>query len=126
LREAVERLADDAERLVGGVDLVVNHAGVRVGGDVGEVPIPDWRWIVDASRLTGAEDRRALANQLMAGARIQADGVARLALDAVARGSLYVLPHPDGRWLWRMKRMAPRLFHTLTPKLLQLRARVRS
>ena len=206
--EAVERLADDVERLLGGVDLVVNNAGVAVGGDVGEVPIPDWRWIVDvnlwgpihgchvfvprlrrqgrghvlnvasaagllaapgmapynvtksgvvalseslygelagtgvgvsvlcptffqtnianASRLTGAEDRRALANQLMAGARIQADGVARLALDAVARGSLYVLPHPDGRWLWRVKRMAPRFFHTLTPKLLQLRARVRS
>ena len=203
--EAVEQLAGEAERRLGGVDLVVNNAGVAVGGDVGDVPIADWRWIVDvnlwgpihgchvfvprlrrqgrghvlnvasaagllaapgmapysltksavvalseslygelagtgvgvsvlcptffrtnianASRLTGAQDRLELVNQLMARAKIQAEGVARIALDAVERGALYVLPHPDGRWLWRVKRMAPRLFHTLTPKLLQLRAR---
>src|SRR5689334_14259990 len=44
----VERLADEAERLLGGgVDLVVNNARVAVVGAVGEVPIADWRWIVD-------------------------------------------------------------------------------
>lgn len=203
--EAVEQLAADVDRLLGGVDLVVNNAGVAVGGDVGEIPIPDWRWIVDvnlwgpvhgchvfvprlrrqrrghvlnvasaagllaapgmapynltksavvalsetlfgelagtgvgvsvlcptffqtgiadASRLTGAADRLALVQNLMAGAKIQADGVARLALDGVARDALYVLPHPDGRWLWRIKRMIPRAFHALTPKLLALRSR---
>ena len=202
--EDVERLAAEVDRLFGGVDLVVNNAGVAVGGDVGAVPIADWRWIVDvnlwgpihgchvfvprlrrqgrghvlnvasaagllaapgmgpynvtksavvalsetlygelagtgvgvsvlcptffqtnianASRLTGADDRIALVNTLMAGAKIQADGVARFAIDAVERGKLYVLPHPDGRWIWRIKRLAPRIFHTLTPKLLALRA----
>jgi short-subunit dehydrogenase len=78
--------------------------------------------IANASRLTGRDDQLALVNTLMAGAKIQAEGVARLAIDAVERGTLYVLPHPDGRWLWKIKRLAPRAFHTLTPKLLALRA----
>jgi NAD(P)-dependent dehydrogenase (short-subunit alcohol dehydrogenase family) len=42
----VTRLAEEAERRFGGVDLVINNAGVAVGGAVGEVPIEDWRWIV--------------------------------------------------------------------------------
>ena len=202
--EDVERLAAEVDRLFGGVDLVVNNAGVAVGGDIGAVPMADWRWIVDvnlwgpihgchvfvprlrrqgrghvlnvasaagllaapgmgpynvtksavvalsetlygelagtgvgvsvlcptffqtnitkASRVTGAADRVELANTLMAGAKIQADGVARRAIDAVEHGQLYVLPHSDGRWIWRLKRLAPRAFHALTPKLLALRA----
>ena len=78
--------------------------------------------IANAARQTGAEDRIDLVNTLMAAAKIQADGVARAALDAVERGQLYVLPHTDGRWLWKLKRLSPRTFHTLTPKLLALRA----
>ena len=206
--DAVEQLAAEADRLLGGVDLVVNNAGVAVGGDVGDIPMSDWRWIVDvnlwgpvhgchvfvprlrrqgrghilnvasaagllaapsmgpynvtksavvalsetlygelagtgvgvsvlcptffqtgiadASRLTGAPDRLALVQQLMARAKIQADGVAKVALDGVARDALYVLPHPDGRWLWRLKRTMPRTFLGLTPRLLGLRSRLRS
>jgi NAD(P)-dependent dehydrogenase (short-subunit alcohol dehydrogenase family) len=203
--DQVERLADEAERLLGGIDLVVNNAGVAVGGEVGKIPIADWEWIVainlwgpihgchvfiprlrrqghghvlnvasaaglvaapgmapynatksavvalsetlfgelagsgigvsvlcptffetriaDTSRLTGEEERLALVRELMAGAKIQADGVARIALDAVARDALYVLPHSDGRWLWRIKRTMPGMFHRLTPRLLAFRAR---
>ena len=40
----VEALALLAEKELGGVDLVVNNAGVAVGGRVGEVSIEDWRW----------------------------------------------------------------------------------
>jgi NAD(P)-dependent dehydrogenase (short-subunit alcohol dehydrogenase family) len=201
----VERLADEAERLLGRVDLVVNNAGVAVGGEVGAVPIADWEWILainlrgpihgchvfvprlrrqggghvlnvasaagllsvpgmgpynvtkaavvalsetlfgelagtgvgvsvlcptffqtgiaERSRLTGDDARRAMVARLMTRSRIQADRVARLALDGVARDALYVLPHPDGRWLWRLKRMAPAGFHRLTPKALALRMR---
>ena len=42
----VEALARDADRLLGGVDLVINNAGVAVGGRVGEVAMADWEWIV--------------------------------------------------------------------------------
>jgi NAD(P)-dependent dehydrogenase (short-subunit alcohol dehydrogenase family) len=203
----VERLADETDRLLGGVDLVVNNAGVAVGGDVGEVPAVDWRWIVDinlwgpvhgchvfvprlrrqgrghvlnvasaagllaapgmgpynvtkagvvalsetlygelagtgigasvlcptffqtdiadASRLTGHAELLDMVRAQMAGAKIQADGVARLALDGVARGTLHIVPHPDGRWAWRLKRLAPRFFHAMAPKALAVRAGTR-
>jgi NAD(P)-dependent dehydrogenase (short-subunit alcohol dehydrogenase family) len=46
---AVERLANEADRLLGGVDFVVNNAGVAVIGQVGAVPIADWRWVIDVN-----------------------------------------------------------------------------
>lgn len=42
----VEALAVEAERVMGGADLIVNNAGVAVGGKVGEVPLADWEWIM--------------------------------------------------------------------------------
>jgi NAD(P)-dependent dehydrogenase (short-subunit alcohol dehydrogenase family) len=44
--EDVEALATTAERTLGGVDLMVNNAGVAVAGNIGDVPMDDWRWIV--------------------------------------------------------------------------------
>ncbi len=46
---SVERLAAEAERRIGGVDLIVNNAGVAVAGQIGEVPIEDWRWVIDVN-----------------------------------------------------------------------------
>jgi NAD(P)-dependent dehydrogenase (short-subunit alcohol dehydrogenase family) len=46
---AVERLAAEADTLLGGVDLLVNNAGVAVAGRVGEVPMADWKWVVDVN-----------------------------------------------------------------------------
>lgn len=46
-RGEVEALHAEAERLLGGVDLLVNNAGVAVAGQVGEIPESDWKWIVD-------------------------------------------------------------------------------
>ncbi len=45
--DEVERLAALADDRWGGSDLVINNAGVAVGGPVGEVPLEDWRWVVD-------------------------------------------------------------------------------
>lgn len=44
--DEVEALATAAERGFGGSDLIVNNAGVAVGGDLGDVSLDDWRWIV--------------------------------------------------------------------------------
>jgi NAD(P)-dependent dehydrogenase (short-subunit alcohol dehydrogenase family) len=43
--EDVTRVADEAERLLGGVDLVINNAGVAVAGRMGEVTLEDWHWV---------------------------------------------------------------------------------
>lgn len=45
--EDVEALAAATDEALGGVDLVINNAGVAASGRVGEVPIADWRWLLD-------------------------------------------------------------------------------
>ena len=189
----VEALAASADERMGGTDLVINNAGVAVGGLVGEVPLADWTWIMGvnlwgvvhgchsfvprmkrqksghvlnvasasglihapgmgaynvtkagvvalsetlaaelhgtgvgvtvlcptffktnifASSRSHGDAAKAPIDRLMARARLQADGVARYAIDAVAEGCLHALPHQDGRWLWRAKRAAPGFFST--------------
>lgn len=202
---SVEHLADESERLLGGVDLVVNNAGVAAGGRVGELSIADWKWCLDidlwgviygchvfvprlrargaghvlnvastagliaspmlgpynvaksgvvalsqtlygelafegvgvsvlcptffrtniADRARTAGDPKMLdaVRGLMDRATIQADEVARIALDAVQKDQLYILPHRDGRMLWRIKRFFPAAFYRLTPRLMRMRAR---
>jgi len=43
----MEALAAAAFDGLGSVDLMVNNAGVAVGGAVGEIPLKDWDWIID-------------------------------------------------------------------------------
>jgi NAD(P)-dependent dehydrogenase (short-subunit alcohol dehydrogenase family) len=58
-----------------------------------------------------------VAEKLMARAKVQAPDVARIALASVDAGELYSLPHADGAWSWRIKRMSPERFHqTLVPR----------
>jgi NAD(P)-dependent dehydrogenase (short-subunit alcohol dehydrogenase family) len=196
--EDIEAVAAAAELALGGVDLVINNAGVAVAGPVGDVPLDDWRWImgvnlwgviygchVFAPRLRkqgrghilnvasaagllsppgmapynvtkaavvalsetlnaelkgtgvgvtvlcptffrtnigrnarGSDPKQAaFVEKMMARSKIQADDVARLALDAAVRGELYALPHADGRWMWRLKRWAPSQFVSVTAKV---------
>ena len=39
------------ERHWGGVDIVVNNAGVAIGGTIDEISLDDWKWIVDINLL---------------------------------------------------------------------------
>jgi len=43
----VEALAREADRVLGGADVIVNNAGVAVAGVVGEAKIEDWRWVMN-------------------------------------------------------------------------------
>ncbi len=43
------RGADEMDRRFGGTDLLVNNAGVACAGPIGEVPLDDWRWVVDVN-----------------------------------------------------------------------------
>lgn len=206
--EEVEQLAEHAQRLFGGVDLVINNAGGAVSGPIGVVPMEDWEWILrinlwgvihgchvfvprlrrqrsghvlnvasaagllaspflgpynvtkaavvalseslygecdgdgvgvsvlcptffqtniaNAARMSTETAMTDMVQRLMTRSPVQADGVARLAIDGVARGDLHIVPHRDGRWLWRIKRIFPSRFHRAAPKLLALRARRQS
>jgi NAD(P)-dependent dehydrogenase (short-subunit alcohol dehydrogenase family) len=42
----VEALANDVDRLLGGVDLLINNAGVAVIGPIDEIPPQDWQWLL--------------------------------------------------------------------------------
>jgi NAD(P)-dependent dehydrogenase (short-subunit alcohol dehydrogenase family) len=66
---------------------------------------------------TANPSQRQVVQKLMARAKVQAPEVARAALAAVDARQLYCLPHADGAWLWRLKRMAPERFHqVLVPR----------
>jgi NAD(P)-dependent dehydrogenase (short-subunit alcohol dehydrogenase family) len=49
--EDVDAAAAWLERTWGGVDVAFNNAGVAVSGPVEDVPLADWRWIVDVNLL---------------------------------------------------------------------------
>lgn len=68
----------------------------------------------------GASERSTrMAEKLMQKSAINADDVARIALDGLERGQLYVLPHGEGQFLWALKRLSPRGFVGTVPKFLR-------
>ncbi len=196
--DAFEAAAAAAVAEFGGVDLVVNNAGVAGAGAIGEAALDDWRFLVDvnmwgpihgchvfAPRLkaqghggvlnvasaaafaTGAEmgaynttkaavvalsetlyselrphgvhagvlcpsffptrlleDFRApsmrlkgFAEKMFARSKFSADDVADAALAGMAKGHLHIVPMPDARAVWRLKRAAPQMFLNNTVRL---------
>jgi NAD(P)-dependent dehydrogenase (short-subunit alcohol dehydrogenase family) len=47
----LQAASDWLEESWGGVDIVVNNAGVAIGGGITEISLDDWRWIVDINLL---------------------------------------------------------------------------
>lgn len=45
--DEVSALLGEADRALGGVDLLINNAGVATGGLVGDVPLEDWTWVME-------------------------------------------------------------------------------
>lgn len=73
--------------------------------------------IIESSRHHGERDMTNMALKLMERSKLQAPEVAKFAIDSVERGRLYAVPMADGRWMWRIKRLAPGLFYrSLTPR----------
>jgi len=49
--DAVRAAADKAIEAFGNVHIIVNNAGVALGGLPGEISLEDWRWIVDINLM---------------------------------------------------------------------------
>lgn len=64
-----------------------------------------------SGRTTGLGGASGMIEKLMDRAKIQADGVARIALEAADKDELYAVPHPDGQWMWRLKRLVPESYY---------------
>jgi len=47
--DGVQKMANHVYSLWGNVDLVINNAGVAAAGDVGDMALDDWRWVVDVN-----------------------------------------------------------------------------
>lgn len=56
---SVEALASDVIAAMGGVDLLMNNAGVVVGGPPERIPMEDWEWIVQVNLLGPVRGVRA-------------------------------------------------------------------
>jgi NAD(P)-dependent dehydrogenase (short-subunit alcohol dehydrogenase family) len=201
--EDVEALAKTAEQALGGVDLIVNNAGVAVAGEVGDVALEHWRWIVSINLMgvvhgchyfapllkrghgghvinvasaaglvaapsmapynatkfgvvglsealyqellphgvgvtvlcptffptnimaagRGNRDPKLekMVGKLMAASKLDANGVARAALEAADAGDLYCIPMKDGQAMWALKRLSPeQWYRRVGPALLSL------
>lgn len=69
---------------------------------------------------SNAHKQRALAAKLMKRSSMDAKGVARYALDGSRKGEFFLLPHADGRLMWRVKRTAPEHFATVMKRMRSL------
>ncbi len=78
----VETMADHFFSSFGGVDIVVNNAGVVVAGQVGEIPLEDWDW------LTGINEWGVLYGCHHFIPRMQAQGHGHIVNIASAMGLL--------------------------------------
>lgn len=46
-RQAYETLTNTVIEKIGGIDLLINNAGVGVGDEMGDYPLDDWDWMID-------------------------------------------------------------------------------
>jgi NAD(P)-dependent dehydrogenase (short-subunit alcohol dehydrogenase family) len=63
---AVERLAESVVEALGGIDIVVNNAGVGPDGRIADLTLDDWRWIMDVNFFGVVNGVQAFLPRLLA------------------------------------------------------------
>jgi short-subunit dehydrogenase len=71
--------------------------------------------IVSSGRI--ADEKLKERAQSLVDSGTSAESVARAAIAAVDRRAVYSVPMADGRWMWRVKRMAPGAFTALVGRV---------
>lgn len=72
--------------------------------------------IASSRTVEGMDAMRSLVTKWSEKSKIQADDVACIALQACDSNKLYALPMSDGRWAWRVKRLAPQAYYKLASR----------
>ena len=52
LEDEVERMVQETMKVYGQIDLLINNAGIAIGGKVTELPARDWQWIIAVNDLS--------------------------------------------------------------------------
>lgn len=76
--------------------------------------------VLKSSRQTGDTTMAGAAEKLMRNSKLTAEDVARIALDACEKGTLYCMPHREAKAIWGLKRLSGERFRNVV-KVLQSR-----
>jgi NAD(P)-dependent dehydrogenase (short-subunit alcohol dehydrogenase family) len=63
---SLSQLATRLERDWGGIDVLINNAGVAVSGGIDETPLADWQWVLDVNVLGVVRGCKAFVPMLRA------------------------------------------------------------
>jgi len=80
------RLAERVKNEFGGLDVLINNAGVAVGGTLEETSLDDWRWVIEIDLIGVAAGCKAFAPMLRQQGRGHIINVASFAGFAAAPG----------------------------------------
>lgn len=83
---SMERLRDEALQRLGGVDHLVNNAGVSSAGSVMDTSLDDWRWMLDINLMSVVRGCRAFLPSMVAQQRGHIVNTASFAGIACAAG----------------------------------------
>ncbi len=72
-----------------------------------------FRTNIHVAARTTMPQQRDQTSKLITESKWSAEQVAKIAIDELEAGRLYIIPQPDGRGMWRMKRVLGGNFHKL-------------
>jgi len=70
--------------------------------------------LTETMRVAGSTDKRVRqVHKVMDQSALSADDIAQITYDESNKGTFYIMPHAKERYLWRVKRLSPWLYHQI-------------